>query len=60
MELTNNRSIDPPLMAGKPLVGSAFVAMAAQRFDWRLVPGEEVRVTYRPGVVHVVLKERNR
>jgi cytochrome P450 len=40
------------------------LAMAAQRFDWRLVPGEavhpEVRVTYRPGVVHVVLKERNR
>lgn len=40
------------------------LAMAAQRFDWSLAPGEkvlpEVRVTYRPGVVRVVLKERNR
>ena len=40
------------------------LAMTAQRFDWRLVPGEEVRpevrVTYRPGAVQVVLKERNR
>ncbi len=79
MELTNNRSIDPPRFAYFPFgggprqcIGKDFVfyeavvvlAMAAQRLDWRLVPGEEVRsevrVTYRPGVVPVVLKERNR
>lgn len=40
------------------------LAMAAQRFDWSLAQAEEVRpevrVTYRPGVVRVVLKERNR
>jgi cytochrome P450 len=38
------------------------LAMAAQRFDWRLAPGEvvrpEVRVTYRPGIVRMVMKER--
>jgi cytochrome P450 len=38
------------------------LAMAAQRFDWQLAPGEEVcpnlRVTFRPSAVRVVLKER--
>jgi cytochrome P450 len=38
------------------------LAIAAQRFDWQLAPGEEVRpnlrVTFRPSKVRVVLKER--
>lgn len=38
------------------------LSMAVQRFDWRLAPGEEVRgelrVTYRPGPVPMLLKER--
>ena len=38
------------------------LAMAAQRFDWQLAPGEEVRpklrVTFRPNAVRLVLKER--
>jgi len=38
------------------------LAMAAQRFDWQLAPGEEVRpnlrVTFRPSAVRLVLKER--
>jgi cytochrome P450 len=38
------------------------LAMAAQRFDWQLAPGEEVRpqlrATFRPNAVRVVLKER--
>ena len=38
------------------------LAMAAQRFDWQLAPGEEVlpqlRVTFRPNAVRMVLKDR--
>ena len=38
------------------------LAMAAQRIDWQLAPGEEVhpqlRVTFRPSAVRLVLKER--
>ena len=38
------------------------LAMAAQRFDWRLAPGAQVRprtsVTYRPTEVPLVMKER--
>lgn len=37
---------------------------AAQRFDWRIAPGEkqnpDLPITCQPGVVHGVLKERNR
>jgi len=38
------------------------LAMAAQRFDWQLAPGEvvypQLRVTFRPNAVRLVLKER--
>ena len=38
------------------------LAMAAQRFDWRLAPGEEVRpalrVTFRPNAVKMILTDR--
>ncbi len=38
------------------------LAMAVQRFDWQLAPGEEVhpqlRVTFRPNAVRLILKER--
>lgn len=38
------------------------LAMAAQRFDWQLAPGEEVRpnlrVTFRPSAVRLVLKKK--
>jgi hypothetical protein len=38
------------------------LAMAAQRFEWQLAPGEEVRpnlrVTFRPSAVRLLLKER--
>lgn len=38
------------------------LAMAALRFDWQLVPGEdvrpEIRVTFRPSAVRLFLKER--
>ena len=37
--------------------------IAAQRFDWRIAPGDKLPaglpVTCRPGVVHGVPKERN-
>lgn len=40
------------------------LAMSVQRFEWRLAPGEQVtpelRVTYRPGAVQLLLKERSR
>ncbi len=40
------------------------LAMAAQRFEWQPVPGEEVRpeprITLRPNAVRVLLKEMRR
>ena len=39
------------------------LAMTAQRFDWQLAPGEVVhpnlRITFRPSAVRLLMKERN-